>query len=126
MNREQAKILAPIIAAFAAGSHIQARHTEYSENKWCTIKDKRPVNFGAELDIGWQFRIAPKPPKKQLINIALFNTAEQGGWEPAYVLIPKRYAGTATRANGFIRWLAEDIELKRNETGVKAQEVRHA
>ena len=126
MNREQAKILAPIVAAFAAGSHIQARHTEHSKNEWYTVKDKRPVNFGAELDIGWQFRIAPKPQKKQIFNIALFNTAEQGKWNPAYVLVPKHHANTTKRSNGFIRWLAEDIELKRNETGVKAQEVRHA
>lgn len=123
MNREQAKILAPIVAAFAAGSTIEARNNQTMIN-WRKIEGV--FDMEAYLKAGWEFRIAPKPPKKQLINIALFNTAEQGGWEPAYVLIPKRYAGTATRANGFIRWLAEDIELKRNETSVKAQEVRHA
>ena len=123
MNREQAKILAPIVAAFAAGSTIEVRNNQTMFN-WRKIEGV--FDMEACLKAGWEFRIAPKPPKKQLINIALFNIAGQGGWEPAYVLIPKRHAGTATRANGFIRWLAEDVELKRNETGVKAQEVRHA
>ena len=125
MNREQAKILAPIVAAFAAGSTIEVRnHQAVKVSDWRKIEGV--FDMEACLKAGWEFRIAPKPPKKQLINIALFNIAGQGGWEPAYVLIPKRHAGTATRANGFIRWLAEDVELKRNETGVKAQEVRHA
>lgn len=123
MNREQAKILAPIVAAFAAGSTIEARNNQTMFN-WRKIEGA--FDMEANLKTGWEFRIAPKPQKKQIVNIALFNTAEQGKWNPAYVLVPKRHAGTATRANGFIRWLAEDVELKRNETGVKAQEVRHA
>lgn len=123
MNRDQAKILAPIIAAFAAGSAIEARHPRFAPN-WYKLDEI--FDMDEDLRTGWEFRIAPKPPKKQIVNIALFNAAEQGGWEPAYVLVPKRHVNTAKRANGFIRWLAEDIELKRNETGVKAQEVRHA
>jgi hypothetical protein len=123
MNREQAKILAPIVAAFAAGSTIEVRNNQTMFN-WRKIEDV--FDMEAYLRAGWEFRIAPKPQKKQIFNIALFNTAEQGKWNPAYVLVPKRHANTTKRSNGFIRWLAEDIELKRNETGVKAQEVRHA
>lgn len=124
MNREQAKILAPIVAAFAAGSTIEARNKQTMFINWRKIEGV--FDMEASLKTGWEFRIAPKPQKKQIVNIALFNTAEQGKWNPAYVLVPKRHVNTAKRANGFIRWLAEDIELKRNETGVKAQEVRHA
>ena len=123
MNRNQAKILAPIVAAFAAGSVIEARHQQISP-KWKRVPEQ--IDLDSALENNWELRIAPKPQKKQIINIALFNAAEEGGWTPTYVLIPKRHAETATRANGFIRWLAEDVELKRNETGVKAQEVRHA
>lgn len=123
MNREQAKILAPIVAAFAAGSTIEVRNNQTMFN-WRKIEGV--FDMEACLRAGCEFRIAPKPQKKQIVNIALFNTAEQGKWNPAYVLVPKRHANTTKRSNGFIRWLAEDIELKRNETGVKAQEVRHA
>lgn len=126
MNRNQAKILAPIVTAFAAGSIIQARHTKYSDGKWVRADGKEYADLEGLVTSGWELRIAPKPPKKQICNIGLFNIGQDGNWIPGYVLVPKHQTKTAAHANGFVRWLAENVELKRNETGVKAQEVRHA
>lgn len=61
MNRGQAKLLAPIIYAFAAGDTIQIKHHEICP-VWRDMKSGEDISSEA-LRNGWCYRVAPKQPK---------------------------------------------------------------
>ncbi len=131
-NKEQlcAKHLASMICAFAAGSAIQTRHVQLSDNKWSPMQ--RGVRQMLELlENGWELRIAPKPPKQKFARIALCNLAKvdannihtfpmgiqqiacqkEPGWIPAEVIIRKGRCKEFEQHPTFVKWLSDEFPL---------------
>lgn len=101
MNRQQAKILAPIICAYAAGSRIEWQ--DFCNNWHVHIPTE--VSLEALLDAGYKLRIAPKPPKVKEAKLALVLGGEctaivtKGKWE------------LMEKSPDFLKWISEPFKL---------------
>lgn len=127
MNRAQAKLLAPIICAYAAGSKIEWQN---SSGKWlpCMIEDDLYVCIQNNIKL----RIAPKPPKQKFARIALCNLAnltldncvdfpchqiqsrtpsDGMTWSPVEVIIRKGHCKDFEQHPVFVKWLSNEFQL---------------
>lgn len=130
MNRNQAKLLAPIICAFAAGSAIEARHPLIGSFDWINVPMGIEPNFEHCIQEGIELRIAPKPPKVKLARIALCNLAKvsdenfatfrttgiplkapEEGWLPAEIIVRGGECKSFEQHPTFIKWISEPFKL---------------
>lgn len=144
MNRTQAKILAPIICAFAAGSNIQARDPRVGAHWYPFHATNLPIENAIEL--GLELRIAPKPPKPKFARLALCNldkvdannvsalpyvvqikaaAINEPGWIPAEVIVRKGHCDKFAKHPAFVKWLTADFQLLTGNN-THADNQRHA
>lgn len=147
MNRTQAKLLAPIICAFAAGSTIEWQHKQKLQNEpWNVVDDKHGGFDFAAWSVHVNFRIAPKPPKPKFARLALCNLDKingenlnafprsaqvkwhatvEPGWVPAEVIVRKKHCDEFAKHPAFVKWLTNDFQLLTGNN-THADNQRHA
>jgi len=127
MNRAQAKLLAPIICAYAAGSKIEYQNP--IDKHWYPA---HPIDCNFERFGDWKLRIAPKPPKQKFARIALCNLAKltlencigfpckqiqsciplnEEDWAPVEVIIRKGHCKDFEQHPVFVKWLSNEFQL---------------
>lgn len=128
MNRNQAKLLAPIICAFAAGSVIEWR--KKGTSNWVNEPMGIEPNFERCIQEGIELRIAPKPPKVKLARIALCNLAKvddenfatfpttgvqpkamEEGWLAAELIVRGGDCDLFEQHPTFVKWISEPFQL---------------
>lgn len=136
MNREQAKLLAPIICALAAGSAIQLKSKTGTGATFLLDKPDVDMHFDS-LGKHWEASIAPKPPKQKFARIALCNlenltpnncvdfpchqiqsrTPSDGvNWSPVEVIIRKGHCKDFEQHPTFVKWLSAEFPLTTQHT----------
>ena len=106
MNREQAKLLAPIICAFAAGSTIEVRSTKNPQYKaWDSRGLEDDFCPDALLKFGAEIRIAPKPPKVKEAKLALVLEGS------ATAIVTKGKWELMEKSPDFLKWISEPFKL---------------
>lgn len=102
MNREQAKLLAPILCAYAAGSTIEWQ--PQGSSRWHKV-DNQEAYWDSFIHNGHKLRIAPKPPKVKEAKLALVLGGEctaivtKGKWE------------LMEKSPDFLKWISEPFKL---------------
>lgn len=147
MNRTQAKLLAPIICAFAAGRTIEWQNKQKLQNEpWNVVDDKRGGFDFAAWSVHVNFRIAPKTPKPKFARLALCNldkvdannvsalpyvvqikaaAINEPGWIPAEVIVRKGHCDKFAKHPAFVKWLTNDFQLLTGNN-THADNQRHA
>lgn len=127
MNRNQAKLLAPIICAFAAGSSIEWMPS--GQKRWYPVNTNE-CDFDGFIQNGASLRIAPKPPKVKFARIALCNLAKvddenfatlpttgvqpkvmEEGWLAAELIVRGGDCDLFEQHPTFVKWISEPFQL---------------
>lgn len=127
MNHNQAKLLAPIICAFAAGSKIEWQ--PHGQSNWYPV-NPHECSFEDFIRNGIKLRIAPKPPKTKLARIALCNLAKitdenfatfpttgvqpkvmEEGWLAAELIVRGGDCDLFEQHPTFVKWISEPFQL---------------
>lgn len=106
MNRDQAKLLAPIICAFAAGSQIEWQPPHQEE--WYPIgqpNDDPNCYFESFIQNNVRLRIAPKPPKVKEAKLALVLEGS------ATAIVTKGKWELMEKSPDFLKWISEPFKL---------------
>jgi hypothetical protein len=103
MNRNQAKLLAPIICAFAAGSVIEWR--KKGTSNWINEPMGIEPNFERCIQEGIELRIAPKPPKVKEAKLALVLEGS------ATAIVTKGKWELMEKSPDFLKWISEPFKL---------------
>lgn len=138
MNQERAKLLAPVICAFAAGSLLQYQQIPYQDRTFGWVDfgwvDFDPIAHAPNFeDTQFNWRIKPKAAKEHEVCIALVNLAKlnddniplgftaqlikrekhEPKWIPAEVIVKKSKMEDFKQLPIFVKWLSNPIQLLR-------------
>lgn len=133
MNKDRAKLLAPVICAFAAGSLLQYQQVPSKGRTFQWVDLDPAVQEPDFANTRFNWRIKPKATKEREVCIALVNLAKiddgnipigfttqlikrekhEPSWIPAEVIVKKSQMEDFKQLPIFVKWLSNPIQLLR-------------